>query len=295
MGWLGDQAIGSTDEGFDVVTLFSVKNASELTQVLREAAQVEVLPRFRKLEASAIRTKSGPLDLVTVADEAAEIFITRALSRLFPQAVIVGEEAASRNPALLGRLAEADMAIVVDPIDGTSNYAAGVPLFGVMAAVICGGEVVASVIHDPISDDSAVAVRGEGAWNEAADGTRQTLSVAAAVDPSMMTGCASWRYLKAPYRDRVMRNLTRVAGSWDYRCAAHQYRTLAAGHCHFLLFNRLMPWDHLPGLLLHREAGGYSAHFDGSPYKPTDLDGGLLCTPDQESWEALHDVLLGEG
>ena len=274
--------------------LFSVRDAAEITQLLRAAARLEILPRFRRLEAGAIRTKSGPLDLVTVADEAAELLITEGLSRLFPDALIVGEEAASRNPALLGRLAEADLAIVVDPIDGTSNYAAGVPLFGVMAAVIRGGEVVGSVIHDPMSDDSAVAVRGEGAWSEAADGTRRDLRVAEAVDPSQMTGHASWRYLPSHLRDRVALNLPRVAGSWDYRCAAHEYRVLAAGHCHFLIFNRLMPWDHLPGWLLHREAGGYAAHFDGSAYQPTDLGGGLLCAPDRASWEALRLVLFGE-
>lgn len=251
------------------------------------------MPRFRRLEEGSVRTKSGPLDLVTVADEAAEELITEGLSRLFPGALIVGEEAASRTPGLLGRLAEVDLAIVVDPIDGTSNYAAGVPLFGVMAAVISGGEVVASVIHDPVSDDTAVAVRGEGAWTETADGARIALKAAAPVDPSRMTGHASWRYLPQRLRDRVALNLPRVAGSWDYRCAAHEYRVLAAGHCHFLIFNRLMPWDHLPGWLLHQEAGGYCAHFDGSAYRPTDLDGGLLYAPDRASWEALHDTLMG--
>lgn len=273
---------------------FSVKDAAEITQVLRAAARVEILPCFRKLAPDAVWTKSGPLDLVTVADVAAEALITQGLSRLFPSAVIIGEEAVSRDPALLGRLAEADMAIVVDPIDGTSNFAAGVPLFGVMAAVVCGGEVVASVIHDPMSDDTAVAVRGEGAWTEAADGTRRTLRVAAAVDPSRMTGHVSIRYLPAHMRERVAINVLRLGGNWDYRCAAHEYRMLAAGDCHYLIFNRLMPWDHLPGWLLHREAGGYAAHFDGSPYQATDLDGGLLCAPDRDSWEALHQVLMGE-
>ena len=273
--------------------VFSVKDAAELTQVLRTAARVEILPRFRNLEADAVRTKSGPLDLVTVADEAAEALIAQGLSRLFPDALIVGEEATARDPALLQQLAEADFAIVVDPIDGTSNYAAGVPLFGVMAAVIRDGEVVASVIHDPISDDTAVAVRGEGAWTEAADGTQRRLKVAAAVEPALMTGHVSVRYLPPPLRERVARNLWQVAGNWDYRCAAHEYRMLAAGHCHFLIFNRLMPWDHLPGWLLHHEAGGYAAHFDGSAYRPSNLDGGLLYAPDRASWEALHEALMG--
>jgi fructose-1,6-bisphosphatase/inositol monophosphatase family enzyme len=69
---------------------------------------------------------------------------------------------------------------------------------------------------------------------------------------------------------------------------------LAAGDCHFLLFNRLMPWDHAPGWLLHREAGGYSARFDGSAYTPSERTGGLICTPDEASWHDLRAVLLEE-
>lgn len=274
------------------MNLFSVSDAAELNQVLRAAARLEILPRFRRLTPDAIRTKSGPHDLVTIADETAEALITEGLTRLHPDALIVGEEAASRDPTLLDRLNDADLAIVVDPIDGTSNYAAGVPLFGVMAAVISRGEVVASVIHDPISDDSAIAVRGQGAWSEAGDGTRTPLRAAAPTSPTSMTGQVACRYLPDPLRDTVSHNLIHIAGSWDYRCAAHAYRTLAAGHCHFLIFNRLMPWDHLPGTLLHREAGGYAAHFDGSPYRPANRTGGLICAPDQESWLALRALLM---
>jgi fructose-1,6-bisphosphatase/inositol monophosphatase family enzyme len=64
---------------------------------------------------------------------------------------------------------------------------------------------------------------------------------------------------------------------------------------HFLLFNRLYPWDHAPGWLLHREAGGYSAAFDGSPYRATRFDGGLIVAPDETSWQALRNALLGVG
>jgi fructose-1,6-bisphosphatase/inositol monophosphatase family enzyme len=66
----------------------------------------------------------------------------------------------------------------------------------------------------------------------------------------------------------------------------------ASGHCHLLFYNKLMPWDHAAGWLLHREAGGYSAHFDGSPYKPVNLTGGLLCAPDEASWHAAQQAIL---
>ena len=267
---------------------------AEVVQLLRAAARTEVMPRFRNLQPGMVRTKSSPTDLVTEADEAAEAFITRGLHRTFPGCLVVGEEACAADPGLVGRLAGAELAFVVDPIDGTSNYCAGLPLFGVMAAAVVHGQVTAAAIHDPVCDDVATALQGQGAWLETPSGARTRLAVSTNTDPAAMTGCISWRYLPSELRKAVVANMPGLAQVSDYRCAAHEYRVLAAGHCHFLIFNRLMPWDHLPGWLLHREAGGYGAHFDGSPLKPTDTTGGLLCTPDQASFHRLRDTLLAE-
>lgn len=273
---------------------FATADLADLAALLRDAARSQVMPRFRRLDGDAIRTKTGPLDLVTEADEAAEHVITTGLRKRFPGAVVVGEEATSADPGLLGRLHCADLAFVVDPIDGTANYAAGLPLFGTMAAAIMRGEVVAAAIHDPVGDDTALALRGEGAWTEAADGTRSDLRVADPAPLARMTGIASWRFFPAPRRDLICQHLPRVAAVWDMRCAAHEYRLAAGGHCHFLLFHRLMPWDHAAGWLLHREAGGYSARLDGSAYTPAETGGGLICAPDRASWKALIAALLEE-
>jgi fructose-1,6-bisphosphatase/inositol monophosphatase family enzyme len=272
--------------------IFSAADLATLAELLREVGRAEIMPRFRKLSGGAVRQKTGPLDLVTDADEAAERWLTDALGRLFPSAVVIGEEATSADPSRLRLLADADLAIVVDPIDGTSNYAAGLPLFGVMAAAVLRGEVVAAAIHDPVGDDTALALRGGGAWTETPDGRRAALHVAAPVGVGMMSGNVSWQFLPEPQRSIVCANLPRLGGSWDYRCAAHEYRLAAGGHCHFLFFNRLLPWDHAPGWLLHREAGGYSARLDGSDYCPTVTGGGLICAPDRKSWEVLRETLL---
>ena len=276
------------------MTRFDRADLATVEAVLREAARTEIMPRFRRLAAADVRAKTGPLDLVTEADEAAERVIAAALRRAFPGALVIGEEATSADPALLRGLAGADLAFVVDPVDGTSNYVAGLPLFGTMAAAILRGEVVGAVIHDPVGDDTALALRGEGAWLAAPDGRHRDLRIAAPVPVERMAGTASWRYLPAPVRARVCAGLPRLGACWDYRCAAHEYRLLAAGHCHFLMFNRLMPWDHAPGWLLHREAGGYAARFDGSSYLPTHTAGGLICTSDRESWQSLRAALLGD-
>lgn len=273
--------------------MITARRAAEVAALLREASRAEILPRFRKLAQGAVRAKSGPLDLVTDADEGAERIIEAGLSRLFPGCVVVGEEACAADPTVLDRLKDADLAFVVDPVDGTANFAAGLPLFGCMAAAVVKGEVAAGWIHDPLGDDTAIALRGEGAWIADAEGREMTaLRVAAPVPLDRMVGAISWGFLPQPLRGQVTARFPRMAGVVGYRCAAHEYRWAAGGHGHVLFYNRLMPWDHLPGWLLHREAGGYSARFNGSPYLPTHRDGGLICAPDRGSWEAVRHAFL---
>jgi fructose-1,6-bisphosphatase/inositol monophosphatase family enzyme len=268
--------------------------ASAVAALLRDAARAEIMPRFRRLAPADVRVKTHPLDLVTDADEAAERMIETGLRRLFPGCAVVGEEAAAADPAVLDRLRGADLAFVVDPVDGTANFAAGVPLFGCMAAAVVRGEVAAGWIHDPLGDDTAMALRGEGAWTEGADGTRLgDLRVAAPAPLSRRLGAISWAYLQEPVRSRVAGNLPKLAGVVGFRCAAHEYRLAASGHAHLLLYNRLMPWDHAAGWLLHREAGGHSARFDGSAYSPLHTAGGLICAPDAEGWATARAALLG--
>lgn len=271
---------------------FTKADALTVAEILRTTAQAEILPRFRNLSADAIRTKSSQLDLVTDADEAAERVIEAELLLRFPGALVIGEEGVSRNAALLDGLGEADLAFILDPVDGTMNFASGLPLFGVMAAAVMKGEIVCGIILDPISDDWTMAVRGEGAWIQRPDGSTSPVHVASPVPLSEMTGNVSWRYLPKELRPVVTGNLPNVAMAADLRCSAHSYRLIAAGYLHFSFSSSVMPWDHAAGWLIHREAGGYTAHFDGSPYRPVNRTGGLISAPDKESWQAVRDALL---
>ncbi len=141
----------------------SAIDIAAIANILQEAAFKEILPKFRNLGAGDVRMKSEAIDLVTEADEAAERLIKARMAELAPDALFIGEESVAANPALLASLAGADLAIVVDPIDGTFNYAAGMPLFGVMAAVVSKGETVAGLIYDPMGNDWVIAEKGSGA------------------------------------------------------------------------------------------------------------------------------------
>jgi fructose-1,6-bisphosphatase/inositol monophosphatase family enzyme len=272
---------------------FSHQDVARITEILAEAARSEIMPRFKALADGDVRMKASDFDPVSAADEAAEQRIAARLRASFPDALIVGEEAASVDPSLLDRLGDAKLAFVVDPIDGTRNFIAGLPLFGVMAAAIVQGQIVAGVIHDPVCQDTVSALRGEGAWLVREGRPARRLHVAPPVPLARMEAIVGTHFLPEPLRSTVLGNLPRLGSATWLRCAAHEYRMAAAGYCHVLFFNKLMPWDHAPGWLLHQEAGGYSAHFDGKPYKPVHTVGGLICAPDRASWEMVRDGLLG--
>lgn len=272
---------------------YSTQELVSLGSLLAQAARAEIMPRFARLSAVDRRQKTSAFDIVTEADESAEAAILSALrARHGSGAAYIGEESAGRDPSLLATIATADLAFIIDPLDGTKNFASGLPLFGVMAAVTVAGEVVAAAIHDPVRADTAFAIKGGGAWMESADGERTVLQVAPPVPVGEMECVVGTNFLPEPLRTQVNSRLSRLGMSTWFRCAAHEYRLAAAGHVHALFYNRLMPWDHAAGWLLHREAGGYSGHFDGRGYLASHTTGGLVCAPDQRSFDDLRAALL---
>jgi fructose-1,6-bisphosphatase/inositol monophosphatase family enzyme len=268
-------------------------DVTKLADLLRDAAKTEILPRFRRLGGDDVRAKSEPSDLVTEADEAAERMIRRELDAFAPGALFIGEESVAADPTLLGKLADADFAVVVDPVDGTFNFASGIPAFGVMASVVWKGETVAGIIYDPMGDDWIMAEKGAGAFLRRPDGEAIRLSVDRPKPIADMVGMASAGYFFGDERERILSNLAKVRMFASYRCAAHEYRTFASGHVQFVLYNKLMPWDHLAGTLIGTEAGGYVARLDGSPYLPHHVEGGLLAATDKESWQELRNEIIG--
>ncbi len=259
-----------------------------LAHILRDAARAEALPRFRRLGDGMVQTKSEAIDLVTEADTATEQVIRERVEVALPEALFVGEESVAADLGLLTKLAEADLAVVVDPIDGTANYAAGLPLFATMAALVKGGETVAGIIYDPMGDDWSIAEKGSGAWLRRPDGEAIRLHVAEPLPLEQMVGMASVAYMPADKRPEILANTDKLRLLSNYRCAGHEYRTFVSGHGQFVSYNKLMPWDHLAGALMTQEAGGYVRRMDGSEYQPHHTGGGLLATVDEASWHLLR-------
>jgi fructose-1,6-bisphosphatase/inositol monophosphatase family enzyme len=178
---------------------------------------------------------------------------------------------------------------IIDPIDGTRNFAHGRPAFAIMVALVQHGEAEAAWILEPVSGRFGVAERGSGAW---LNGRR--MAVAAPDVPARMTGALhASNFAPRDIARRVEQRRSRVAAVKSLGCAGAEYLRLAAGEVHFSLFTRLMPWDHVPGALLQQEAGGTALCFDGTPYRAERYrEIGLLMAPDRPSWDALQETLL---
>jgi fructose-1,6-bisphosphatase/inositol monophosphatase family enzyme len=181
---------------------------------------------------------------------------------------------------------------IIDPVDGTSNFAEGRPAFAVMVALVRGAEVLAAWIHDPVGARTAVAAAGGGAW---LDGRRLAVAAAPSAPGDMAGVLLSGFFGSRELGRKVDARRNRVRALRSARCAGIEYLRLASGEMHFSLFTKLMPWDHAPGVLLHREAGGHASYLEGGAYEPAAITrSGLLLAPDPESWRQLHSLLLGD-
>ena len=252
---------------------------------LREAAEQDVLPRFRDLATHQVMEKK-PGDLVTIADLEAEERLTRLLTEHVPGSVVVGEEGVHRDPELLAKLETHDDLWIIDPVDGTQNFAEGKSPFAIVVAFLSGGKTRCAWIHDPIAQDTAVAEEGSGAWIG-----RRRLHVAEGGPIEAMTGLINSNAYGREHRDAVRPKKTGFKEILRYGSAAHAFRVLSAGERHFSIYNHLWSWDHAAGVLIHREAGGYTARVDGAPYRPVDRVPGLLSAPDLDTWRRIDAFL----
>jgi fructose-1,6-bisphosphatase/inositol monophosphatase family enzyme len=260
----------------------------QVAELIREVAATVVLPRFRHLAADEVHQKT-PGDLVTIADQESERELTRGLTALLPGSTVVGEEAVAADHGILDRLSGRGPIWIVDPVDGTNNFAAGKEPFAMMVALVEAGETVAAWILDVPGDHLTVAERGSGTYR---DGVRVKSRTD---DPGVaaMVGVVATHYFPADLHDEAKGNAHFFGEITRGRhCAGWEYPAVATDRQQFAAFWRVLPWDHVPGALIIREAGGTVRHFDGSEYQPANRDSGLLAAENEEIWHSVRDTLL---
>jgi fructose-1,6-bisphosphatase/inositol monophosphatase family enzyme len=258
--------------------------SSSVLDLMRDAAERAVLPRFRSLQAHEVSAKSFD-DVVTIADQESERILAEGLARLLPEATIVGEEAASLNPALLEGLGDG-LCWIIDPLDGTNNFANGQRPFGILVALAEAGETIAGWIYDPVTGRCCHAARGQGAF---VNGERIHSTGSGQDRPVVAVSLALADPKYAPRMRELLEPRCSIVGI--PRCAAEQYPRIALGQNDIAFVNRTFAWDHAAGVLFLNEAGGMAARYDGTPYRVDDDKIGLLLAATPSLWSWLSAVL----
>lgn len=264
-------------------------DANALGSLLIEACDTLVAPRFQALTDDQV-TEKAPGEIVTIADREAETFITSRLHALVPGVPVVGEEAVAENPSLLHALTEAEWCWLLDPLDGTSNFAKGDPHWAIELALVHNGETVLSLMYRHLDQMLYTAERGEGAWR---NGERMQVADRASSEIGDLRGAVLDRFLTDDERAVMTPQFPGFAEILPgFMCTGFEYPAVAEGSEDFALFQRLLPWDHAPGSLLLTEAGGVSSNPDGTSFRPDHVDRrGLLLAATPEIWTAVRDTL----
>ncbi|WP_202843978.1 inositol monophosphatase family protein [Luteimonas saliphila] len=252
----------------------------ELTAMVEaaHAAGRGLLRRFAQLPELAVQTKSGPTDLVSIADQEAEQTVRSMLAAAQPSYAFLGEEGGIAGGT------DASQRWIVDPLDGTTNFLFGCPLWGVNVALARDGMVVAGVTYLPVMDELFVAEQGKGAW---LNGRRIHVSARNTLIRSVLScGIPFADKPDHPVFAREMALLSdRVAGIRRTGACAVDMAFVAAGRWDAYWERATNAWDVAPGVILVEEAGGIATSVTGDAL---DLEGGNVCV----SNGAIHTVLI---
>ncbi|MFP4476929.1 MAG: inositol monophosphatase family protein [Desulfatibacillaceae bacterium] len=209
--------------------------------------------------ASVVR-KKGIADLVTQADLASEEAIIGAIRAAFPDDSILAEESGESR-------AGSDRQWIIDPLDGTTNYAHGVPLFAVSIAFVLDGRTVLGLVVNPIGEELFMASAGGGATLNGLP--LEVSDVEDLSDALLVTGFPyNTRECLDPVLSRLGRALVTSHGVRRLGSAALDLCWVACGRFEAFWEENLSPWDTAAGELIAREAGGLVTNFSGEAFSP---------------------------
>ena len=255
-----------------------------LETLIREAARDELVARFRRTS----RHEKADGSWITEADLAMQDRLKSALAARHPGVGFLGEEMEAGEQQRLLDDSSGSGIWVLDPLDGTSNFAAGIPLFGVSLALLQGGRIVAGIVYDPMHDESFAATLGGGATLNG----EPMHARPAGIPMAKTTACIDFKRLPPQLAARIaatppyssQRSIGSVALDWCW---------VAAGRFHLYLHGRQRLWDYAAGSLVLAEAGGYADTLDGTLAPPTLAPRSAVCAADRGLFEEWCRYLRG--
>lgn len=223
--------------------------------------------------------RKGRIDLVTEYDRRSEARLLELIARDFPGHAVLAEESGAHEKG-----AEAPARWIIDPLDGTTNFAHNYPFFAVSVGVEVGGAVVAGAVYDPVADEMFAAARGEGA---SMNGTRIHVSACEQIEDALLVTGFPYDVREHPERHLPLFQdfLLRAQGIRRDGSAALNLCYLAMGRFDGFWEGHLAPWDLAAGTLIVAEAGGTLTDYTGGPL---DIRGKQVCA----AGAALHARML---
>jgi myo-inositol-1(or 4)-monophosphatase len=225
---------------------FAIATAQEAGTVLRDYYRSGVTVKYK-----------GEIDLITEADHASEALILGRIRSAYPDCAILSEESgASTNSS--------PYVWIADPLDGTTNFAHGLPIFSVTMALLVNGVIEVGATYDPIYDELYTAQRGQGAF---LNGERLHVSAVPTLDKALLV--TGFPYDRRTNPNNNIKQFTdfslQAQGVLRLGSAALDLAAVAAGRLDGYWEFKINPWDIAAGVLMVTEAGGQVTMPDGSP------------------------------
>ena len=227
---------------------------TEVRDIIVAGAKEELLPRFARVDRQ--RKKDG--SVLTEADLAVQSRIAAQLLKRWPETVFLGEEMTAAEQTQLLRSGQPVWCL--DPLDGTSNFAAGIPYFCVSLALLRQGEVMLGIVYDPIRDECFDASPEQGAR---LNGEQLRLK-ATGLELGQATALIDFKRLEKGLASRLVTQIP-YASQRSFGSVALDWCWLAAARCHVYLHGSSNIWDYVAGNYIFHAAGGYSTSLDGDP------------------------------
>jgi len=225
---------------------------SSLKQIIISAAREELLPRFADVQRSIKLDGS----FLTEADMVTQARISRALRQQYPETAFLGEEMTAEEQSEL--LNNSDSLWCLDPLDGTSNFAVGIPYYAISLALIERGVATLGIVYDPNRDECFAGIHGQGAFlND------EPLTVKPVDLPlQQCTALIDFKRLSPPLAMDLVSQRP-YASQRSYGSVALDWCWMAASRFHVYLHGASNVWDYAAGLLVFKEAGGLSSTLEG--------------------------------
>jgi len=233
----------------------TLPSITELSALVVAAAQQELLPRFRQVSFS----RKADDSLLTEADLAMQQRLAREFKHHWPHIAFLGEEMTPEQQQQV--LADDAQGVwIVDPLDGTRNFASGLPFFSVSVALLLKGELVLGVVYDPVRDECFTAVKGKGAQCNG----EPLQHVSFPHDLHQTITLIDFKRLSRELATRIVTERP-FSSQRSFGSVAIDWCWLAAGRCHTYLHGAQRLWDYAAGVLIYAEAGGLAVTLQGEP------------------------------